>query len=124
MIILRRILFFIFFTTYLVVCPFLIFYALGYIVKPGPELSLAYTGLISIQTIPKGASVFLEGSRYSKKTPTTMMELLPGSYHLKVALKGLSPWTRTVQVQAGKAVVLEKIILLPKDLKPEIIVRE
>ncbi|MBI3615888.1 MAG: PEGA domain-containing protein [Candidatus Omnitrophica bacterium] len=110
----RKIVFYLFVAIYLVCCPFTILYALGYLFKPGGgELGVVKTGLISLSTRPPGASVYLGKIRFSEKTPTLVRNLLPGDYPLTVALKNYKPWRETVPLEAGKATVLEKIILLP-----------
>ena len=79
------------------------------------------TGLISLATEPSGASVYLGNRRYTQKTPTVLRDLLPGDYPVKLVLKDRQPWTRTVSVDAEKATVLERVLLLPRALTPRII---
>ena len=114
---LRKILFYLFTSAYCVFCPILILYSLGYILKPGTEHGIAKTGLIYLSTIPSGASVYLENKRFTEKTPTAIRDLLPGNYRLAVSLKNYRPWSRTVSVEAEKASVFDKILLLPKEWK-------
>lgn len=112
----RKIVFYLFLLTYLLGCPFTILYVLGYVVRPGPERGLVKTGLISLSTMPPGASIYVGGKRYLRQTPTVLDGLYPDEYHLKVILKNHQPWIRTVRVEAEKAVALEKIMLLPEPL--------
>lgn len=115
---LRRFLLYVFIVAYLVVCPLVIFYALGYIYQPGGDYGLTKTGVISIATVPAGASVYLGKSRYTETTPTVLIGLFPGTYPVRIYLSGHRAWLRDVPVLGGKAVVLEKILLLPSELKP------
>lgn len=119
MIALRNILFWVFTMTYLVVCPLTILYALGYIVQPDAEQGFVKTGLIHLSTVPPGASVYVEHRRYTQQTPTVIPGLFPGTYHLNLILKDHEPWIHTVVVEAEKATVLDKILLLPKTPKRE-----
>jgi hypothetical protein len=121
---LRRIVFYIFASLYLVLCPLTISYALGYWFRPGTERGLVKTGLIALSSIPSGASVYVGKSRYTAKTPTVIRDILPGSYQIKVVLMQHKPWIRTVSVEAEKATALEHIVLLPEELTHEVISSE
>jgi len=119
MLVLRKIVFYFFVIIYLILCPLTILYALGYLFRPGTGEGIVKTGLIDLSTAPPGASVYIGKSRYTEKTPTTLRSLLPGEYPVKLILKHHIPWTQTVPVEAEKATVLEKILLLPTAFKHE-----
>ncbi len=121
---LRKILFYVFALFYLVFCPILILYALGYIVSPGTEGPIVKSGLIYLSTTPPGATVYLGKRRYFKKTPAVISDLIPNNYDVKVVLKKYKPWNRTVPVEAGKATVLERILLFPDQWKQEKLISE
>jgi len=76
-------------------------------------LSFTKTGLVVIKTQPSGANVYLDNALINDKTPVTIAELLPGTYHLKIELEKHYPWASNVAIEAGKATRLEKIILFP-----------
>ena len=113
MLVLRKTLFCIFLILYLILCPILIAYALGYIFKPGDERGLVKTGLIYLATIPDRATVYVGNKRFAKKTPAVIRNLLPGDYEVKLVLKKHRLWTQNVPVEAEKATALEKVLLLP-----------
>lgn len=115
----RRILFFAFLILYLVATPMTILYALGYLYQPGSERGLTKSGLISLGTTPEGARVFVGGSRFTRRTPTVIRDLLPGDYSIRLTLRDHQPWSGTVRVEAEKATVLEPIVLLPASLIPQ-----
>ena len=96
-------------------CPLLILYSLGYILKPGTEHGIAKTGLIYLSTLPSGATVYLEDKRFTEKTPVFLQGLLPGKYRVTVFLKGYRPWIHTISVRAEQAAVFDKILLVPKE---------
>lgn len=95
----------------------LILYAVGYVVHPGGEQTIVKSGLIYLSTAPPGATVYLGKRKYFRKTPTVLNDLIPDHYEVKVVLKKFKPWTKTVPVEAGKATVLERILLLPDQWK-------
>ncbi len=115
----RKILFYIFVGIYFVFCPLTILYALGYIFQPGSEQGLVKTGIIYISTAPPGATVYLGNRRFTRKTPAVLRDLLPNDYSVSVYLKHHKLWTQTVPVEGEKATVLERILLLPDESKPE-----
>lgn len=111
---LRRGVFYLCVGLYLVVCPLTILSALGYLVVPGASPGMVTTGLISLATVPPGATIFLSGRRYTRTTPTLLRDLLPGDYAVRMVLPGHQPWERTVRVEGERATVLERVILLPQ----------
>ncbi len=113
MLLLRRVIFAFFALLYLVVCPAVILYALGYLVKPGTDPRFVKTGLISIATIPSGANVYLGNRRYTQLTPSVLRNLIPGSYPVRLAMKGYQGWSRTVDVKPSRATVLDSVLLVP-----------
>ena len=115
--ILRKILSYLFFALYLVLCPLIIFYAFGYIFTPKAEEAFVKTGLVHIETLPANASLSIASRRYGEKTPATIRNLLAGAYEVRVSLPGYRPWIRNVQVAPGKATDFEKVLLIPQKLK-------
>lgn len=121
MILLRKILFYVLAATYIILCPLTIFYALGYIYKPGEQAGVVKVGVIYAATVPAGADIHIGNKHYLEQTPTTIRELLPGIYDLVLSLKGYQKWQMEVPVEAEKATVLDKILLLPLKWKGKII---
>ncbi len=121
---LRRVVFYFLLAVYVILCPLTILYALGYFYKPGLELGIIRTGLIYLSTAPPGASVYFGNKRFRRKTPAVIPHLPPGDYAVKVLLKNHKPWARTIPVEAEKATVMERILLLPEQWKIEPLSRE
>ena len=115
---LRGILFSAFVFLYLLVCPLVVGYALGYLFKPGSPQGIVKTGLIHLSTAPSGAIVTVEGRRFNEQTPTMIRNLLPGNYRVRDLLEDHKPWERVVSVEAGKAAVFEHILLFPNHSQP------
>src|SRR3989339_88687 len=108
----RKILFWIFTAVYAVLCPLLILYSLGYAYSP-IRGEWARTGVLKLSTLPHGAEIFLEKSRFTHQTPAAIEELLPGDYTITLRKKGYKVWTQRVSIEAGKATAYEKIVLIP-----------
>ncbi|MBN1354431.1 MAG: PEGA domain-containing protein, partial [Candidatus Omnitrophica bacterium] len=96
------------------ICPVVIMYALGYILKPDTKTPIALTGDIHIATAPPGASIVINGKLYPENTPTLIEKLNPGPYKIDVILRRYKPWSRVVPVIGEKATVLDSIILMPE----------
>lgn len=58
-------------------------------------------GSITVNSVPSGATVTLDGSS-SQITPATFYNVATGSHSLHVTLSGYQPWSRTVTVSAGQ----------------------
>ncbi len=118
MLIFRRIIFYTFLAFYLVLCPLLLLYASGYIIDPLTR-EVERTGLIYLSTVPSGANIYLEQSRFVHKTPVTLDKLRPGSYRVMLDRPGYRTWSEMVTIEPGKATVLDKVLLIPRDLQPQ-----
>ena len=108
----RKNLFYVFTAVYVIVCPILILYAVGFWFNPSTS-NIVETGVISINTFPSGADIFLNNKKVNAKTPTVIRSLPPGEYFLLMRLKGYKEYKNRVRVYKGKAVVLENIKLIP-----------
>lgn len=124
MVTLRKILFYVFLGIYLVLCPLVVLYSLGYIYAPKTEEMIVKTGLIRLETLPSGATVFFNNKLSSEKTPCTLNGLLPQKYNVRIQLDRHQPWAKTVDVQPGKASIFDKILLLPKELRHNILISQ
>lgn len=112
---LRKIFFYIFTAIYIICCPLLLLYAVGYIYKPGPEAGVVKTGLIYLSTAPSGATIYVDGVKWAEKTPSAVRELLPGNYSVRMILPEYTTWEEAVPVKAEKATVLDKVLLIPSE---------
>ena len=93
----------------------MIMYALGYIVKPRVDEPIVKTGDIYLGTVPKGASVYVNGEIFKTQTPVLLDKLLPGEYDIKISLENYSEWHELLPVKEGEATVLDNIIMIPEE---------
>lgn len=108
----RGILFYLGVLIFFIGLPFILSSALGYKFNIH-TFRFTKAGLIAIKSQPQGASVYLNSALFNEKTPTSINELLPGEYGLKLELENHYPWSGQVNVEAGKVSRLDKIILFP-----------
>jgi len=118
---LRKILFYLFALLYIIFCPILLMHAFGYIFRLNIEKGVVNTGLISFATVPPHAALFLENRRFTSATPAVIRDLIPGKYRVQLALKGYLPWSETIFVEAGKATIRDKVILVPGAWRPQVL---
>jgi hypothetical protein len=117
---LRKILFVVFVGLYLGVAPLTVLYALGYIFSPVQQ-ALLQTGLISLNTEPAQAALWLDGKPVKDKTPVILRGLEPGAYEVRLVLPRHHPWQKQIRVEAERALRLENILLFPAEPDPEIL---
>ena len=109
---LRAILFYLSLFIFFIGLPFILSFALSYKFNT-KTFKFTKAGLIVIKTQPQSASIYLDGKLIDDKTPATINELLPGKYRLRLELDNHYAWFGEVNVEAGKVMRLEKIILFP-----------
>jgi len=68
--------------------PVILTYTMGYQFDTR-AMKFTRTGIISVKTEPPGASVYLDGRLLPEKTPASIAELLPGTYHLRLTIESL-----------------------------------
>lgn len=117
--VLRKVLFWLFLALYLTATPIAVMYALGYLYKPGTERGLTTYGLISINSTPEDAQIFFGESRFARRTPAVIRDLLPGSYQVRLIRPGYAWWQGPVRVESERATVIDRVILLPSGLQPQ-----
>ena len=109
----RKTFFYVFVLIYLIVCPLLILYSLGIIFKPADQ-SLQKTGIIDLSSIPSEGIVYLNTKRLLEKTPTTIRDLNPGQYAIKITLPHYKPWIKNVTVKESEVTLAKDILLIPE----------
>jgi hypothetical protein len=113
MVLLRKIIFYIFVAVYLIICPLIILRMLG-VVYNSQTHQLVKTGIIYVSSNPPDASVYINNTKANETTPTIIRDLTPNNYTLRLELKGYQTWQNTVPIEERKATVLENILLIPK----------
>jgi hypothetical protein len=110
----RGLLFYLSVLLFFTALPFILSYALGYKFNT-QNFKFVKTGLIFIKTQPPGAQIYLNGRLFREKSPASIQELLPGSYKISLELARHYPWKGQVEVEAGKASRIDKIILFARE---------
>ncbi|MGD0337108.1 MAG: PEGA domain-containing protein [Candidatus Omnitrophota bacterium] len=108
----RAFLFYLSVLVFFVALPFILSFALGYKFDPR-TFKFTKTGIIAIKSEPAGADIYLQDKLLDEKTTTSITELLPGQYNVRVELVKHYPWQGEVSVRAGQVTRIENIILFP-----------
>lgn len=76
-----------------------VFFVKGYTFSP-KEGRMVGTGILSVTSLPDGASVYIDG-HLATATNTTLSQLKPKTYNVKIVKDGLIPWEKDVEVSEG-----------------------
>lgn len=76
------------------------------------------TGIVRTYSLPKAATVSIKGQDYfqTSTTPSAFYNLRPGWYEVSISKEQYQAWSKTVNVEAGQAVVLDDIVLILQNL--------
>jgi len=121
MLLLRKVFFYIFLIIYLIACPLILLYAFGFMLKPSSVEPIAKTGLIYLSTVPPGASISINDVPTQLKTPTTLQDLDPADYVIKISMDTYLDWSHDIRVTPNNASVFDKILLIPKKRQPKLL---
>ena len=111
---LRKIIFYIFSLTYLIICPLIVARMLGFVINPQTH-RLVKTGLVYVSNNPPDANVYIDGRQAHQKTPTILRDLAPGKHFIRITLGDYNDWAMEIPVIGKKATVLANILLIPEE---------
>jgi hypothetical protein len=111
---LRRVLFYALLVVFLAACPLAILYVLGYDLRPVRKHPLVHGGGLYVTSFPPGAALYVDGRLYSRPTPTSVLNLPPGAHQVGVQMQGYLPWADRVRIQAGRATLVDDVLLIPR----------
>jgi len=114
MLLLRKIVFYIFSLIYLILCPLIVARMLGFVINP-QTFHIIKTGLVYVSTNPPDASVYIDGRLARQKTPAVLKDLPPGEHFIRIELNDYNDWERNIPIVAKKATVLANILLIPEE---------
>lgn len=73
------------------------------------------TGMMLIKTVPKDADVYLDNEKLNQTTPLRLTKLLPNAYNVRISKNSYTDWEEVVNVESGKASIIEDVYLFNKD---------
>lgn len=87
---------------FVAVSGYAVMYATGYRLD-FQDWTLRKTGVLAITSKPSGATVYLNDKKYSRRTPLTLRNMLPGAYEATLELADYRPFTKTIEIKSGQA---------------------
>jgi len=110
----RTILFFSCVAVFVILCPILLAYSMGYAFDVNNK-KIVPTGSISIKSIPKDSLITINGIATEKTTPALMTNLSAGLYEIEVFQNGYLSWNKTLEVKDFYLTVAHNILLFPEN---------
>ena len=95
--------------------PILIFYTAGYRYNFYKN-KLEKTGVLSLDSKPKGALIYLNGALQKYKTPAQFSNLLPNEYLIQIQKNGFYPWVKKLKIESNLTTFAKNIILFKQNL--------
>ncbi len=117
--VLRNIIFAGFATTFLVGAPLLVLYTAGYRYNT-INGHIVRTGVLTVSSLPRGATVNIPNYSVDKKTPTIFNRIMPGNYALTLSRDSYHDWQTNVTVSSGLTTALGEVLLF-HDLAPTLV---
>ncbi len=106
----RSTIFLAFTAAFLITAPLVVLYTAGYRYQFG-SARIVKTGILSISTHPKSATIFLEDKEQSKRSPNVIKNLRPGETHVRLEKTGYHTWDKTLTIGSGETTFLKEVIL-------------
>jgi len=109
----RTILFFSCLVIFLISCPIILAYSIGYAFDINGK-KIVPTGSISIKSFPKNATISLNGILSEKVSPSLIPNLSAGLYDVEISKTNYLPWKETIEVKDFHLTSIDNILLFPK----------
>ncbi len=118
----RQLLFWSFFTFFIIAAPISVLYTAGYRYNFSNG-QIVRTGVISINSTPRNARIYLDGEDTEKTTPYIFKRLMPAVYQIAVWREGYHSWEGSVEVKSGETSLVQPIQLF-LDSQPELVLKQ
>lgn len=115
---LRSIIFLLFVFAFLVTAPLLVLYTAGYRFDVAHG-RIVHTAVLSIASTPRNATVLVDETTYTDRTPAVIDTILPGEHLVRLEKTGYLPWETSLSFESREARVMGPISLF-LDTQPEL----
>ncbi len=105
----RRVLFLLFLGGFLVAAPAVVLYTSGYRLNPGG--GFVQTGVLSVETVPTGARVRVDGRLLAGSTPLVVQNVVPGMRDIEIERAGYLPWRKRLPVRSRETTFVNRTVL-------------
>ncbi|NQV90344.1 PEGA domain-containing protein [Candidatus Uhrbacteria bacterium] len=114
----RFILFLLFVFAFLISAPLLVLYTAGYRFDLAHG-RIVHTAVLSVTSTPRNATVLIDASTNSDRTPAVIETILPGEHLVSLEKTGYLPWETHLEFKSREARVIGPITLF-LDTQPEL----
>jgi hypothetical protein len=109
----RRLVLIFFIGLFTLISPLLVLYTIGYRYDTSYGI-LKKTGALSINIIPRTATVYLNGQNTNKKIPVQLTAIKPDIYHVKITEPGYYDWEKDVEIKDKQTSYIKDVRLIKK----------
>lgn len=106
----RHLLFFLFVAGFLISAPLVVLHTAGYRYHLGSG-KIVQTGVLNVSSIPRGASIYVDGQLQKERTPAVIDNILPGSHLVRIEKSEYSSWEKTLEVRSRKSTFVSQVVL-------------
>ena len=106
----RTILFFSFLLMFLVSAPVIVLYTAGYRLDVMAG-RITHTGVLNATSIPRGATVLIDGVLKSDRTPTVFDDVFPGEHLITLQRSGYTSWEKILEIKSRETTFIANALL-------------
>jgi hypothetical protein len=115
----RGLIFLIFFFGFFVTAPLVVLYTAGYRYQFG-TWRIVQTGVLSLGSTPRGASIWLDGEDTGATTPALLKNVMPGEHEVRIVKDGYSGWEKRLEVNSRATTFADEVVLF-LEAEPELL---
>ncbi|MFA6522277.1 MAG: PEGA domain-containing protein [Patescibacteria group bacterium] len=119
---LRRIIFAFFLIFFCIAAPTIVLYTAGFRYDFQEGL-VTRTGVLSLATLPRGASISLDDVAVDEVTPYIFKHIIPGTYTLGFSKTDYHAWNDEVEIKEGLTTTIRDLLLF-KQASPELLFQQ
>lgn len=110
----QAILFFTFTLAFLVSAPLVVLYTAGYRYQLTGN-RIVKTGVLSVSTVPRGATLSIDDVPETTHTPVVVDNLLPGKHAISLEKEGYARWEKVLDIYSQSTTFAENVVLFYED---------
>jgi len=106
----RGFIYLLFLLGFLISAPLVVLYTAGYRYSFGTG-RVVQTGVLSATTVPRSASIYIDGNLQSGRTPTVIDNVIPGEHEIRLERAGYSSWKKRLNIQSRSTTFIREATL-------------
>ncbi len=110
----QKLLFLLFVLGFALSAPLVVLYTAGFRYEFSGN-RVVRTGVISVTTIPRGATLLIDGVEEPTRTPVVINNILPGAHEITLKKDGYMTWKKSLNIYSQSTTFAENIVLFFND---------